>query len=296
MTALIFMVVFSFSAFFFVFFYFRDRSYQEMTSEAENRGFNKKDIILSSRSEMIAGDKKSGAILYSKASRGVKGYIFPAKKISRWYEHEKKEEKVTYHCITIVFDIEDIDEVTFDVVERKTIANAISYFNLLKNKSENVDSEVKRWEIPVDQCTSNQRGMIFGSISALLVVAIFYYFGAFSPEPTNEEVAAERQQRNESECRNEMTAIGHSRQFVRRATTGSVSFVRSENETRKIGECEFMVFSAFEGENVFGGTVTNYYTVRMKGRVEDGQVVWYGSTPLIDSSRSAVQQLFREAN
>lgn len=182
MTALIFMVSFSVVAFFIAFFIGRDESDKKILNEIEKLGFSEKDIILSDNLETIVGDKKSGNILYFKNKGGLKLYTFPAEKISRWYEHEKKVEKETQYCITLVLDVEDIGEATFCSFDRKGIANASNFIDLFRNNSDNGDSEVRRQDFPPDHCVDNQKGLVFGSVSALVVVAIFSFFGVLSSD------------------------------------------------------------------------------------------------------------------
>ena len=73
---------------------------------------------------------------------------------------------------------------------------------------------------------------------------------------------------------------------------GSPSFRRSERRSRKIGDCEYMVFGAVEGDNAFGGRIINYYVVRMEGRVSLGGIEWYNSPPIMDANYTLMHQLY----
>lgn len=106
------------------------------------------------------------------------------------------------------------------------------------------------------------------------------------------EEKARTEDRVEKACSEPSQAIGYSKQLIRKATSGSVSFIRSSTEGRLVGECKFRVMGAIEGENAFGGPVTNYYVITMEGERSQTNVRWFGSSPIIDSNLSTIQSIY----
>ena len=130
-----------------------------------------------------------------------------------------------------------------------------------------------------------QRVLTIALLTPILLLALGSY-------EAPEESAEERAERIERECATGKRAIDYAELIVRSQMLGSPSFRRSERRSRKIGDCEYMVFGAVEGDNAFGGRIINYYVVRMEGRVSLGGIEWYNSPPIMDANYTLMHQLY----
>ena len=292
--SIIIMVIIAAFVFYLSFEIFRDKRKDKMIEALKESGFEQERIIFgseASESSLLAYNQENNLFVSRMAKDGgICCCIVPPESIVRWFEHEEKD----IHTLTIVFDDDNLEQISFPVKEKKNIANAISLLEKLASKSRDEIKESVSWNIPPGECRNNVAGYIFGALASSVVVAVFAFFGAFTPAPTEAELAKERKEMIEQACSSGSQAISYSRQFIRNATRPtSISFVRQEDDSIRLGECEFSVFGAIDGENAFGARVRNYYTIRMEGRVIGDTLNWYGGSPMVDSNRQNVYRVFR---
>lgn len=107
------------------------------------------------------------------------------------------------------------------------------------------------------------------NIKKLISLIFFGFFLYLAAGSSDDEMTPElKKQKAESElneaCDKGTNSASYSRQHIRNATVGEISFLRETESLRKVAHCKFRIFGAIEGTNAFGGKVRNYYTIQMR--------------------------------
>lgn len=135
------------------------------------------------------------------------------------------------------------------------------------------------------------------NLFSLSAFGLFLFLAAGSSE--DEMTPEQKKQKADSElneaCDKGANAASYSRQLIRNAIVGEITFLRETESVRKVSQCKFRIFGAVEGTNAFGAKVRNYYTIQMEARFRDDSKLdwsWYGTQPFIDSDHSIVRRVY----
>ena len=132
----------------------------------------------------------------------------------------------------------------------------------------------------------------------LSVIGFIYFKTLYGPVKEERLLAQSHAKKLENQeyitraCKNIESAPFQARQRIREYLASRPDF--SDEIARLIGSCTFQVFGTIRGENAFGGKVINYYTVRLEGRVQNDNLVWFTFQPVIDKDRDLIYRLYMQ--
>lgn len=213
---------------------------------------------------------------------------------------KKADNELILQNFTLSFSDGYTHTVSFDEKE-----NALSHMNKLRNWQKKFSfsnsSPAPSLNLDVSEHIAEHLSKIkkimtplgLGAFAILIFGHVYFFYESQSSK--QERLAQEKasvEQSIQRSCTNPNEAISYSRQLIRNATTGSISFIRNSDRGRLIGDCEFRVMGAIDGTNAFGGPVRNYYVITMEGRRRGDEIRWYGSTPVINHDQSFIRQLY----
>ncbi|MCH8493910.1 MAG: hypothetical protein LAT53_11820 [Idiomarina sp.] len=247
--------------------------------------------------------KKRGSLLVSSSgfNNVVEIPVLRIEGISDVYDltAEVDKESITTYCYNI-----DTQHPVFKLLKcsRKQKSDAIHDYTTIKRSLETRKSEITDFvdvnvtditEILIAQGAKSRKKVVVFSLVTLVAV---YFLKVYEPNKEErlleEKQAALVKQQNKLEktCSNTNSAPFQARHRVREALAVNPEF--SNEVARVIGDCTFQIFGTVRGENAFGGTVINYYTLKLEGRIENDSVKWFTYQPIIDNDRDLVYRLY----